>query len=96
MATSVPPGLARLLDDPDVRRLLALLPGARLVGGCVRDALLGLPATDIDAATPLPPERVAAALAAAGVATYPTGLAHGTLTARLGGRPRSPRYGVTC
>ena len=80
-------GLAHLLADPDVRRLLTLLPGARLVGGCVRDALAGLPGTDIDAATPLTPERVAEALAAAGVQTYPTGLAHGTVTALLNGRP---------
>ena len=54
---------------------------ARFVGGCVRDALLGLPIADIDLATPARPELVAAALAAAGIKTVPTGIAHGTLTA---------------
>ncbi len=92
MATSAAPGLAgrglaRLLADPDVRRLLALLPTARLVGGCVRDALAGLPNVDIDLATPLPPAQVAGAIGAGGLQAYPTGLAHGTVTALLGGRP---------
>ncbi len=78
--------LQALLDDPATQRLLAALPAARLVGGCVRDGLAGLPGVDIDLATPDPPDRVAAALDAAGIRTVPTGVAHGTITALLDGR----------
>ena len=58
---------------------------ARAVGGVVRNALLGLPVTDIDIATPARPEAVIAACSAAGLATVPTGLAHGTVTVVAGG-----------
>jgi poly(A) polymerase len=75
------------LADPAVQRLFTLLPDARLVGGCVRDALAGKPGTDVDLATPQPPERVAAALAAAKIRAIPTGIAHGTVTALIDGRP---------
>ena len=54
---------------------------ARFVGGCVRDAILGLDIVDIDIATPARPEEVMPALAAAGLKTVPTGIAHGTVTA---------------
>jgi poly(A) polymerase len=54
------------LDDPRLQAVLAALPGARLVGGCVRDALAALPVADIDLACPLPPERMISALGAAG------------------------------
>ncbi len=40
------------------RRVLAALPGARFVGGAVRDGLLGLPVTDVDVATQLAPATV--------------------------------------
>ena len=53
----------------------------RLVGGAVRDALLGLPVSDFDLATRLTPAAVVARLEAAGVKTVPTGIAHGTVTA---------------
>lgn len=53
----------------------------RFVGGCVRDALLGRPVFDKDAACTLPPERVMEALQAAGIRAIPTGIAHGTVTA---------------
>ena len=81
-----PPWLA----EPEVRALVAAFAAAglelRFVGGAVRDALLGRESGDIDAATPARPEAVAAALAAAGIRTRPTGLAHGTVTAALGRR----------
>ena len=78
---------SHLLADLAIRRLLTVLPAARLVGGCVRDALAGRPAADIDLATPQPPDAVVAALAAAGIRAIPTGIAHGTVTALLDGRP---------
>jgi poly(A) polymerase len=54
---------------------------ALFVGGCVRNALLGLPVHDIDLATDAPPEEVARLLEAAGIRHVPTGIDHGTLTA---------------
>jgi poly(A) polymerase len=42
--------------------------------------LLGEPVSDIDIATQLTPERVEAAMQAAGIAAHPTGIEHGTLT----------------
>lgn len=54
---------------------------ARFVGGCVRDALLGLPIGDIDLATPARPDEITAALEKAGIKVVPTGIAHGTVTA---------------
>jgi poly(A) polymerase len=75
------------LRDPAVLAVAAALPEARAVGGCVRDAIAGLPVTDIDLATPRRPEAVTEALRAAGITVVPTGLAHGTVTAVVGGRP---------
>jgi poly(A) polymerase len=73
------PGLAALIEALGG-------PGeARLVGGAVRDGLLGLPVSDIDVATRLLPETVMARLRAAGIKAVPTGLAHGTVTAVTGG-----------
>lgn len=53
----------------------------RFVGGCVRDALLGAPVNDIDAATPALPEEVIALCEKAWIKTIPTGIEHGTITA---------------
>lgn len=67
------------------RTLLAALDAGagetRLVGGAVRDALLGLPIKDIDLATRLLPHEVMRRLTEAGLKAVPTGLAHGTVTA---------------
>jgi poly(A) polymerase len=68
----------------------ALMAGgqpARFVGGCVRDALLGLPVKDIDIATPEPPERVTELVEQAGLRAIPTGIDHGTITAICNGIP---------
>jgi poly(A) polymerase len=71
---------------PALARLFAALPQARLVGGCVRDALAGQTVADFDLATPEPPDNVLAALANAGLRAIPTGLDHGTVTAVIDGR----------
>lgn len=55
----------------------------RLVGGCVRDALLGKIAKDIDLATPLLPEDGMKLLKSEGIRCIPTGIQHGTFTALL-------------
>lgn len=59
----------------------------RYVGGCVRDTLLGLPVSDVDLATRLPPHEVMERLAKARIKAVPTGLAHGTVTAVVAGKP---------
>jgi len=80
---------AEWLMRPETQRLMALLDGAqgrtRAVGGIVRDTLLDLPreASDIDFATELLPQEVVERAGRAGVAAYPTGIAHGTVTLRL-------------
>jgi poly(A) polymerase len=60
---------------------------ARFVGGCVRDAVLGRPVSDIDIATTLTPDQVTEALKGAGLRAVPTGIEHGTVTAVSGGKP---------
>ena len=74
------------MTAPESRRVMAALGEARFIGGCVRDALLGLPVSDIDIATPLPPEETTRRLEAAGIRVVPTGIRHGTVTAVTGGR----------
>ncbi len=61
-------------------------PVALFVGGCVRNALLGIEVTDIDIASVLTPDEVTKKLKAAGIKVIPTGIDHGTLTAVTGGR----------
>lgn len=78
--------LPAFLSDPALLAVLDALPAARIVGGAVRDALVGRPVADIDLATPDVPEAVMAALARAGLRAEPTGLAHGTVTAIAQGR----------
>ncbi len=60
---------------------------ARFVGGAVRDTLLDIAVADVDIATRHAPAEVVARLKAAGIRTVPTGIAHGTVTAILDGRP---------
>lgn len=79
-----------LTGDATKRLFAALLKGggeARFVGGCVRNALLGAAVADIDVATTVLPDDVAARLSAAGITTVPTGIAHGTVTAIIDRTP---------
>jgi poly(A) polymerase len=75
---------ATWLRDPDVQDVFAMIAAAggeaRVAGGAVRNSLMGLPIADIDMATTLLPEQVMAAAAKAEMKTYPTGIAHGTVT----------------
>ncbi|MCC5980521.1 MAG: CCA tRNA nucleotidyltransferase [Oceanicaulis sp.] len=79
------------LSDPATRAvmdaLLAAAPdGARFVGGCVRNAVMGEPVSDVDIATVLEPADTMRALEKAGLKAVPTGFDHGTVTAVSGGR----------
>ncbi|WP_420391710.1 CCA tRNA nucleotidyltransferase [Acuticoccus sp.] len=75
------PGLVALLDA------LEGVGAARVVGGAVRNALLGEPVADVDVATEAPPDVVAGAATRAGLAVHETGLEHGTLTIVAAGTP---------
>ena len=72
------------LSHPGTQGVLATLAGAGhqalVVGGCVRNAILGVPVSDVDIATDALPDRVAALCAASGYKVVPTGIEHGTLT----------------
>jgi len=72
------------ITHPGTQALCAVLAGAGFqalfVGGCVRNALLGVPVADVDIATDATPDRVATLCTAAGLRVVPTGLEHGTLT----------------
>ena len=72
-------------------RLLAALGAdeglTRYVGGAVRDDLLGLPISDIDLATRIPPDEVMERLEKARIKAVPTGIDHGTVTAVSDGHP---------
>ncbi len=77
--------------DKALRRVLSLLDAdggeGRVVGGAVRNSLMGLPVADIDIATTLLPEAVVERAAAAGIKAVPTGIAHGTVTLVVDGKP---------
>jgi poly(A) polymerase len=87
----------RVLDDAlwlrtgPIARVLGLLNGdgeeARVVGGAVRNALLGLPIGEIDIATTALPAEVVRRAKSAGIKSVPTGLDHGTVTLVVDGDP---------
>jgi len=59
----------------------------RIVGGAVRDLVLGNDPKDIDIATDARPEQMMEVLDSVGIRHEPTGLEHGTITAILDGEP---------
>jgi poly(A) polymerase len=59
----------------------------RFVGGCVRNAVMGRPGSDLDLSTQLTPDETEEALTAAGLRQVPTGKAFGTITAVVGKTP---------
>jgi poly(A) polymerase len=81
----------RPLEVGRLARALRALNGGgeetRLVGGAVRDLALGARAGDFDLATTALPEIVMARAQAAGFGVAPTGLAHGTVTVIVEGKP---------
>jgi poly(A) polymerase len=100
MAAPSPGGLPRLtgadwLVRQETQAVFAALETAgfatRVVGGAVRNALIGRPVVDIDMATTAQPTDVLAAAAAAGIAAHPSGIDHGTVTLSV----NQKRYEVT-
>jgi poly(A) polymerase len=80
-----------VLDNKALADLLAVLnrdgQEARVVGGAVRNALLGLAPGDIDVTTTARPDEVTLAAKAARFRVIPTGLSHGTVTVVVRGAP---------
>ncbi|MBU1306426.1 MAG: CCA tRNA nucleotidyltransferase [Alphaproteobacteria bacterium] len=81
---------AEWLQRAETQAIFAALDGAtrrtRAVGGVVRDTILARQRDnpDIDLATELLPDEVMERAQKAGIASYPTGIAHGTVTLKLG------------
>lgn len=82
---------AAWLQSAAAQQVIALLRGgghqAYFVGGCVRNALLNVWATDLDIATDARPDTVLALAEKAGLKAIPTGLEHGTVTVIADGTP---------
>ncbi|WP_201838297.1 CCA tRNA nucleotidyltransferase [Microvirga zambiensis] len=83
--------LTSLLDRPALRRLLEAyndqVEETRIVGGAVRNALLGRPVTEIDCTTTMLPEAIVERAKKAGFKSVPTGIDHGTITVIVDGEP---------
>ena len=72
------------LDDPGLQKVFAAIARdgdtARVVGGAIRNTLLGVPVSDIDIATTAVPDTVLERARDAGLKAVPTGIDHGTVT----------------
>ena len=83
--------LSELLTRPGVRRIFSALDGEgeelRIIGGAVRNALLGEPTGDIDLASTALPEVNVLRARKAGLKVAPTGIEHGTVTVVIDGAP---------
>ena len=79
------------LADRRLRRVFAALEvegdQAWVVGGAVRNTLMGLPVADVDVATTALPAVTSARGEAAGFKVVPTGIDHGTVTLIVEGQP---------
>ncbi|MFN6058010.1 MAG: CCA tRNA nucleotidyltransferase [Paracoccaceae bacterium] len=79
------------LAHPGTQGLMQALEAAGhkalFVGGCVRNALMAVPVSDIDISTDAPPETVSDLAEAAGFKPVPTGIDHGTVTVVAEGKP---------
>jgi tRNA nucleotidyltransferase/poly(A) polymerase len=75
---------AEWLERASTKAVLSLLNRdgheARAVGGAVRNALMGLPVTDVDVATTATPEEIVSMAEAAALRAVDTGAQHGTVT----------------
>jgi poly(A) polymerase len=81
---AAPDSAKALLANANLSRVLSLLDRdgeeARVIGGAVRNALLGRPVHECDIATTATPDTVIARAEAAGIRPITTGITHGTVT----------------
>ncbi len=75
------------MDYREVLQRLSFLPHLYLVGGAVRDILLGLEPEDLDFATSAPPEETLRLAQTHGLEAIPTGIEHGTVTVLIDRHP---------
>lgn len=79
------------LGDRRLSKLMRVIAGSdeeiRVVGGAVRNALMGRAVADIDLATTALPDVVIARAKAAGMKPVPTGIDHGTVTVVIDSHP---------
>ncbi|APX13134.1 CCA tRNA nucleotidyltransferase [Tateyamaria omphalii] len=72
------------LTDPAAQNLCAVFAEAGFralfVGGCVRNAIMSVPISDIDIATDATPDQIIQLCTNAGFRCIPTGIEHGTVT----------------
>lgn len=84
-------GRAPWLADKHLQALLAVLSSdgeeARVVGGAIRNTLMGEKVADIDIATTTLPEETMRRAKSLGFKAIPTGIEHGTVTVVAAGRP---------
>lgn len=85
------PATTSWLNNPAAQKLCTGVSAAGFniyfVGGCVRNALLGLADSDIDMSTDARPEQVMEIAQALGNKAIPTGIDHGTVTVVVDGTP---------
>lgn len=76
--------IADFLAQPALSRVLRILDAdgeeVRVIGGAVRDLMLGTEVGDVDLATTCLPEETMRRAKAAGIKAVPTGIEHGTVT----------------
>lgn len=79
------------LVDPRARVVCDAITGGGhqvfFVGGCVRNALLDVPDSDVDMSTDALPQEVMTLAKDAGLKAIPTGIDHGTITVVVAGAP---------
>jgi poly(A) polymerase len=79
------------LADERLQRLMQVIAGPdediRIVGGAVRNTLMGREVADVDLATTAMPQTVMTRARQPGMKPVPTGLDHGTVTVVVDGKP---------
>lgn len=86
----IPSGTSWLMDKDAQAVCRVIQEGGHqifYVGGCVRNALLGVADSDVDMSTDALPIDVMELARAAGMKAIPTGIDHGTVTVVAGGKP---------
>lgn len=82
---------APFLTDPALHNVMMVLDNAGyrtfIVGGAIRNAVLGKPTGDVDIATDAHPQNVLNLVQSAGLKAIPTGIEHGTVTVIVNGTP---------
>ncbi len=85
------PERAPWLESGPLKKILSVLDSdgeeARVVGGAVRNTLLGIQPGDVDIATTAKPGEVMKRAQAAGFHAVPTGIEHGTVTLVVNDKP---------